>query len=345
MFLTERIKELTEINAVSGNEELIREEILKTVTPYADSVSVDTMGNIIAFKRGSSPCGRKFIVSAHMDEVGFIVSDITDEGFLKFKAVGGIDARILPAQRVVIGENRVNGVMGIKAVHLQTPSERKSVIKARDMYIDIGATSKEDALKRVNKGDYVSFDSKFTKLGSDVIKAKALDDRVGCAVIEELIKGSYKEDIYFCFCVQEEVGLRGSRVIAQRIGADAAIVLESTTCSDTAGLKPHQYATVLGGGPALSVMDRASFSDIALNKFIMETAKKNGLEFQFKKSAMGGNDAGSYQTSSKACKTAVISLPCRYIHSPVSCAKTGDIEKMYALASCILKELGNFKDW
>lgn len=336
------IKEYTEINSVSGDEGRIREKILADIKPYADKITVDSMGNVIAFKKGTSENGKKIIISAHMDEVGFIISDITEEGFLKFKEVGGIDPRILLAQRVVIGENGVNGVMGVKAVHLQGADERRRVIKQQEMYIDIGASSKAEAEKLVSKGDYAAFDSGYAELGGGVIKAKALDDRVGCAIMAELIKYRYAADLYFCFSVQEEVGTRGSMVVARSIGADAAIVLESTTCSDIAGLKPHEYATSFGDGPVLSLMDNASYSDIELNRFIINLAKENKLDFQFKRTAMGGNDARSYQTASLPCKTAVISLPCRYIHSPVSCAVKSDIEKMYLLAECVLENIHKF---
>lgn len=335
-----RLKEFTDICSVSGDEGEIRAFIKSLIAPFADELTVDTMGNIIAFKKGTKPSGKKIIVSAHMDEVGFIVSDITDDGFVKFKSVGGIDPRIMLAQHVVIGKKRVSGVIGIKAVHLQTADERSRVLKESEMYIDIGASGKDEAAKSVKKGDYIAFDSDYTELGGGVVKAKALDDRVGCAIICELMKRYYEESFYLCFCVQEEVGLRGAKVIAQRLGADAALILESTTCSDVAGAEPNEFATTLGGGPALSVMDRASYSDRDFNKFITKTAEENGIPFQFKRTAMGGNDAGSYQTSSRACKTAVISLPCRYIHSPVSCASTEDMGNMYSLSECILENIG-----
>ena len=185
------IKEYTKINSVSGNENKIRNRILEDIKPYADKITVHSMGNIIAFKKGSIPNNKKIIISAHMDEVGFIISDITDDGFLKFKEVGGIDPRILLSQRLVIGEKEINGVIGIKAVHLVSPEERTRVVKANEMYIDIGASSKEEAEKYVTKGDYAAFDSEYAELGGDVIKAKALDDRIGCAIMAELIKEQY----------------------------------------------------------------------------------------------------------------------------------------------------------
>lgn len=337
-----QLKELTEINAVSGDEGAVRRKIREMILPYADSVTVDTMGNVIAYKKGSCPTGKKVIFSAHMDEVGFIVSDITDEGYVKFKSVGGLDDRILLSQRVVIGDKKVPGVIGIKAVHLQSPEERKSIIKEKNMYIDIGASDFDEAEKMVQKGDYIAFDSPYRELGNGIIKAKALDDRVGCALLCELVKRTYENDIYFCFCVQEEVGCRGATVLAKRLCADAAIILECTTASDTPGTNEHLMATVVGDGPALSIMDKGSYSDRKLNDFIVSLAGENRLKFQYKKSGFGGNDARAYQTSSLPCRTAVISLPARYIHSPVSCASASDIESMLALSACVAENIHTF---
>ncbi len=335
------IEKLTSINAVSGNEHKLRKFIQEKITPYADSVTVDTMGNLIAFKKGTENGGKRVVLSAHMDEVGFIVSDITDDGYVKFKSVGGIDDRIKLCQRVVIGDNSVKGVIGVKAVHLQSPDERKSVIKEKDMYIDIGAKDGEEAKSMVKLGDYIAFQSVYRE-NSGIIKAKALDDRVGCALLCELIKKTYQNDMYYCFCVQEEVGLRGATIVSRRLKADVAIVLESTTASDTPGTNEHMYSSVTGGGPVISVMDKGSYSDKELNKFIMDVAKDNNIKFQLKKSSFGGNDARAYQISSLPCRTAVISLPCRYIHSPVSCALADDVQLMLKLSDCVCEKLHNF---
>ena len=336
------LKELCLVNGISGDENTVRDVILAEIKNYANDIKIDPLGNIIVFKKGKEAPKKKLLISAHMDEVGFIISDITEDGFLKFKEVGGIDPRILLSQRLVIGEKEISGVIGVKAVHLSTPEERKRVVKANEMYIDIGASSKTEAEKLVKKGDYAAFDSEYAELGGDVIKAKALDDRIGCAIMVELIKEKYDADLYFCFTVQEEVGTRGSLTAARFVGADAAIILESTTCSDIAGVKPHEYATSFGDGPVISLMDYASYSDIELNRFLIKLAKENDIKFQFKRTAMGGNDARSYQTASGPCKTAVVSVPCRYIHSPVSCAYKGDIEETHRLIKCIAQNIHKF---
>ncbi len=337
-----QLKELTLINSVSGNEGAIRKELLSMTEPYATEITVDTMGNIIAFKKGTEPGGKKVVIGAHMDEVGFIVTDITDDGYIRFKSVGGVDPRIMLAQKVLIGDDKIPGVIGVKAVHLQSPSERKSVIKESEMYIDIGATSGDEVRSKVDKGDYIAFDSAYRELGGGVIKAKALDDRVGCAIMAELIKYDYPNDIYFVFTCQEEVGVRGATVAARRIGADIAIMLEATTCSDIAGAEPHEYATELGKGPAISLMDRGAYSDIELTRFITELADQEGIAYQYKKTGFGANESRAYQTASLPCRTAAISLPARYIHSPVSCGKLSDIDAMYKLAKAVCHNIHRF---
>ena len=339
------IKELCLINGVSGDEGRVRNFILDKIKPYADSITVDTMGNVIAFKKGSNPDGKKVMICAHMDEVGFIVTDITDDGFVKFAAVGGFDDRILLTQKVVINSANgdVKGVIGIKAVHLQSADERKKVVSMDSMYIDIGASGKEDAMKYISRGDYISFDSEYRELGGGCIKSKAIDDRVGCALMLELIRNTYESDIYYCFSTQEEVGTRGAKVIAQRLNADVAIVLESTTAADIPFVDDHLRCTVQGDGPVISIMDRASYSNKELNRFICEAADEYGIRYQFKKTTQGGNDAGAIQTSAGAVRTCVISLPCRYIHSPVSTVRIADIEEMYRLADKALEKIRLFE--
>ena len=337
-----QLKELTEINSVCGNESAVRNRLKEMVAPYATEVTVDSMGNLIAFKKGLKPGGKKVVISAHMDEVGFIVTDITDDGYLKFSSVGGVDPRIMLAQRVVIGDDKVPGVMGIKAVHLQSADERQKVIQYSSMYIDIGASSKDDASSKVHRGDYVAFDSDYREFGEGHVKAKALDDRVGCAIMAELVKYDYENDIYFAFATQEEIGVRGAMVVSRRIKPDVAIMLESTTCADTAGSEPHEYVTELGKGAAISLMDRSGISDRELNSFITKIADENSVEYQYKKTGMGGNETRAYQTASLPCRTAAISLPTRYLHSPVSCAKLSDIEKMYDLLKVVCENIHKF---
>ena len=338
------IKELTDLNGVSGNENEVREYIKSKINGLCDSIEVDTIGNIIAYKKGSS--GKlKVMLSAHMDEVGFMVSGYMEKGFLKFKSVGGIDSRILPGKRVVIGKKRLKGVIGAKPLHQQSPEEREKIAKIKDLYIDIGAETKEEAEKLAPLGEFVAFDSDYIELGKDCIKAKALDDRVGCAVLMEVLKYNFEFDLYACFTVQEEVGLRGAQVAAFKIMPDVALVLEGTTCADVPEVKPFDFSTELGNGAALTLVDRTCYSDRKLVQFLYDTAVKNGIKVQYKQTTTGGNDAGQIQRTGMGVKTASISVPCRYIHSPVSVMNRSDFECVERLTLAALNEINKDKDF
>ena len=333
------LKELVSIPGASGDESRVREFILEKVKTYADEIMIDSIGNLIALKKGTGELDKKVMISAHMDEVGLIVSKISDDGFLKFKSVGGIDPRVMISKKVKIGEKGLSGVIGAKAIHLQKKSERESVPKEEDLYIDIGAKSKEDAEKYVSLGDYCVFDSSFQEFGSGLIKAKALDDRVGCAVMMELLKEKpFSFDVYFAFTVQEEVGCRGARVASNRIAPDIAIVLEGTTCSDVYGTDEKDYSTEIGKGPALSIIDRSTYYDKDLTQAIYKCAKTYKIPVQFKKTATGGNDAAVIHVSNGGVKTAAVSVPARYIHSASSVIAKSDFEAMKTLISVFLRE-------
>ncbi|MGE4284186.1 MAG: M42 family metallopeptidase [Clostridia bacterium] len=333
------LKKLTEAHGLSGNENEVREIVLNEIRGYCDDITVDRMGNVIAYKKGKDDNHKKIMLSAHMDEVGLIVTGITDAGFIKFKTVGGIDARILLSKKVVIGKDKIPGIIGLKAIHLQDPEERKQAVKLKNMYIDIGARNKEDVEKRVSLGDYIAFDSKYVHFGDNLVKAKALDDRVGCAILIEMLKSEYSYDLYACFTVQEEVGLRGAGVAAYTVNPNLALVVEGTTCSDVPGAEEHEYATKLGDGPAVSILDRTSYSDKSLARMLYNTAKENGLKIQYKRTTFGGNDAGKIHLTREGIPTAVISVPCRYIHSPASVMSLDDFEACKKIVHLFLRKL------
>ncbi len=328
------LKELCSLDGVSGNERSVREFILEKIRPLADKITIDTMGNIIALKKGQKS-DKRVMLSAHMDEVGLIISGVTDKGFLEFKTVGGIDARVLISKRVRIGA--VKGIIGMKAIHLQKKTERENVPEIKDIFIDIGAKNREEALECVNIGDYAAFDTEYSEFGTDKIKAKALDDRIGCAVLIELMKYECEYDCYFCFLVQEEVGLRGAQIAANCVKPDIALVLEGTTCSDVHDSEEHEYATELGAGVAVTFADRTTIVDKTYYKWLYEQACANRIPVQYKRTTMGGNDAGAIHKSCGGVRTAALSVPCRYIHSPVSVASKSDIDAMLELA-CIFTE-------
>lgn len=335
--MVDLLKKLTEANGVSGDEGQVRDIIKEEILPYVDKVYIDGIGNLIAYKKGTSDNAKKLMLCAHMDEVGFIISGFSDDGMLKFKTVGGIDPRVMVSKRVVIGEDRHPGVLGIKAIHLQEAGERNKAVKVKQMYIDVGATSVEEAKKIVKLGDYATFDTTFSPIGENRVKAKALDDRVGCAVLMEILKETYACDIYACFTVQEEVGLRGAGVAAYHVAPDMALVIEGTTCSDVPGVDGHMYSTIMGEGPAISMMDGTSIIKSDMVNRLIELAKDNDISFQIKKGATGGNDAGRIHLSREGVKTAVISVPCRYIHSPVSVLDLDDLNNTVRLVKQFAK--------
>lgn len=332
------LEELTNLSGVSGDEGRVRSYILNKISDACDEIYTDSIGNLICVNRANVRNAKKIMVCAHMDEVGLIVSRITDDGFLKFKRVGGIDPNVLVSKKVLIGKNQVCGVIGAKAIHLQEKGEWDKVPKISDLYIDIGAKDKEEAQKYAAVGDYCSFDSKYIEFGNGFIKAKALDDRVGCACLMSLATCRFDFDLFLVFTVQEEVGLRGARVAANRIGPDAAFVIEGTTCSDVCGTEEKDYSTKAGGGAVLSIIDRSTYYDRKLTQSLYETALRNHIPVQFKQTASGGNDAGAVHVSSGGVKTAAISVPARYIHSPASVIKKSDYDAVKHLIHTFLKE-------
>jgi putative aminopeptidase FrvX len=336
------LKDLTELNGVSGNEDEVRAYIKKAVSQAADEIKIDSIGNLIAYKKGKAS-RFKVMLSAHMDEVGLMVTGYSDS-MLKFSTVGGIDERILPGKRVLIGDDKIPGVIGSKPIHLQEKDERSKNIKLNSMYIDIGADKKEEAERLAPLGEYIAFYSEYTELGSDCVKAKALDDRVGCAIMLEILKGQYDFDLYVCFTVQEEVGLRGSEIAAYNLEPDIAIVIEGTTCSDVPDVEKYEYSTLLGQGAALTIMDRTSYADKNLVNYLYSLAKKNNINVQFKQTTTGGNDAGRIQRSRGGVKVASISVPCRYIHSPVSVMSKRDFKSCKELLELVLKKFSEDQD-
>jgi len=341
--MAEFIEQLCNINGVSGDEGKVREFIRNNIEKYADEVTVDSMGNLIVLKKGKKST-KKVMLSAHMDEVGFIISGFSEKGYLEFKKVGGIDNRVIISKKVYVGDKKIPGVIGMKAVHLQKPAERNSIPEAKNLYIDIGAKSKSEAMKKVELGDYAAFSTVAERYGTESLKAKAIDDRAGCAVLMEMIKKDVKYDTYFCFLVQEEVGLRGARIAVERINPDIALVLEATTCSDVHGCKEHEYATKLGGGAVISLRDRASIADEAYREKMVKLAEEKNIPYQFKRTATGGNDAGAIHISGGGVKTLSISVPCRYLHSPAGVASLKDIKAAENLVAEYLDNIDMFLD-
>ncbi len=330
------LKKLTEICGVSGCETPVRQFIENEIKDHCTSIRTDSMGNLIAFKESASGGGKTVLLSAHMDEVGFIVTAITPDGYLKLDTVGGFDERILASQRVKCGD--IYGVISYKAVHLTDKDERKKKPSVEDFYIDIGAKDKETAEKYIMPGDCFAFDSDYTEFG-DYIKAKALDDRVGCAIMIEMLKKTWNVNLYCTFTVQEEVGLRGATAAVYGINPDYALVIEGTTCNDLPNVGENLRVTKSGNGAAISVLDSASRANSEVVALLKGAAEKNGIPWQFKASTSGGNDAGAICIANGGIRVASLSVPCRYIHSPVCVMHKEDFMSCKQITAAFLKEI------
>jgi endoglucanase len=334
----ETLKKLTSLNGVSGDEAAVRDFILSEIKECVDEYHVDNLGNLITFKKGTGK-GPKVMLDAHMDEVGLMVTHINSDGLLKFHTIGGIEARALVGKRVLVGENGIPGVIGYKPIHLQDDNERKGAVKKKQLTIDIGAKDKEDAERYVEAGDTVSFAYEPVEFGDNKLMAKALDNRVGCTVLMELLKGSYECDVYGCFTVQEEIGLKGAKTASFNVMPDVALILEGTTCYDLPPTKGQSMSTICGKGPALTIMDRQVIADRDFLTLITDTARVFNIPYQYKKTISGGTDAGRIQVNGTGVKVAVIAVPCRYIHTPVSVMDISDFENMLKLAGKVLNTL------
>lgn len=323
--MTELFKNLCCAKGISGREREVRKMILSEIEPYAQC-GVDPLGNIIAFKKGKNEASSKVMLAAHMDEVGFMVNYITESGYLKITPVGGIDRRVVYGRRVLIGENDVVGVIGAKAVHLLKSDEREKVPDFSEMYVDIGAKSRDEAEKYVRLGDSVCFDSDIYSFGDGFIKGKAIDDRAGCALLIDMIKSEQPYDLYFVFTVQEEVGTRGAKGAAFSLTPDKAIVVETTTAADIGGVDGEKRVCELGKGPVVSFMDRGTVYDRELYDLAFRIAERENIPCQTKTLVAGGNDSSAIHVSAGGVRTAAVSLPCRYLHSPscVICEKDYD---------------------
>ncbi len=332
--MIDMLKQLCLLDGVSGDEKAVREFIINEIKDFCE-FKTDNLGNLICFKKGKNTAENKIMLDAHMDEVGFIITNITDEGFLKFATVGGIDTSALLSRRVKIN-GQTDGVIGCKPIHLLDAEAHKKLPELSSLYIDIGAASKQDALSKISLGDCGVIVSNFTVLGEN-IKAKALDDRIGCAILIKLLKEYFEYDFYAVFSTQEEVGLRGAKASSFSVNPDFCLVLEGTTAADISGSTPDNRVCVLGDGPAVSFMDKATVYDKAL----YNTALKSGIKCQPKTAVAGGNNAGSIHLSGNGIRTLAISAPCRYIHTSNSIANISDIENMYELSKYMLNKLAS----
>lgn len=333
------LKQLCALSGVSSFEDPVRDYILEQAKPYADSVTVDSMGNLIVFKRGTKSTGSKLMICAHMDEVGLLVRSITEDGYLKFDFVGGVDRRVAIGKRVLVGEKAIPGVIGIKAYHLVSRDEEKKVPKTDSLYIDIGAKDKESAETLVELGDYAVFDCDWVEFGNGLVKAKALDDRVGCAVMLALLREELPMDVTFAFTVQEEVGTRGAFGAAFRVTPEIALVLETTTAADIPSSAEHQQVCAPGKGPVIPFMDGGTIYDRGLFEQLRLLAQGNHIPWQTKHYVAGGTDARAVQRTKDGVCVAGMAAAVRYLHAPSSVGCTKDFEDMLRLTRLFVAQL------
>lgn len=335
--MIELLKELCLLDGVSGNEDAVRDYIAARAKPYATEMRTDAIGNLIVFKKGAVSAPNALMLAAHTDEVGVMVTHITDQGYLKFDFVGGIDRRVVIGKPVTVGENKVPGVIGLKAIHMTTKAEREKSPKVDELYIDIGAKDKESASKLVSVGDYGAFVSDAVELGDGMLKAKAIDDRLGCAVMLKLLEEDLPMDVTFAFTAQEEVGTRGAFGATFSVHPEVALVLETTTAADIPPVDKAKRVCYVGKGPVILQIDSSTIYDRGLFEELRGLAEENHIPWQTKELIAGGNDAKAIQRTREGVRVCALSAAVRYLHAPSSMASVRDMENILALARCFLK--------
>lgn len=336
--MNKQLSYLTSLFGASGSEGDVRQAVMNEIRDYCDRLETDALGNVIAFKKGSMEAPFTMMLCAHMDEVALMITNIDENGFLKFDTVGGIDPRILSGKHVVIGRRKVHGVIGVQAPHLVKSGEEKAP-QIEDLFIDFGAKDRDDAEQYVKIGDMVGFQSDYQEFGENLVRAKALDDRAGCYILIEMLKKDLPFDAYFVFTVMEEVGCLGAATAAYGVHPQYALVLEGTTAGDIHTDKDKTSVCKVGEGPVVSFMDHSNIYDRDFYRLALSVAAENDIPVQTKQAVAGGNESGTIQRSWDGCKVLALSVPCRYIHSPVSVASLDDIENTGKLALAILNYL------
>jgi endoglucanase len=346
MKLVDVLEKLSNARGVAGREEEVRGLMKELLKPNVDEIREDKLGNVIGVKEGKKDAPT-VMLAAHMDEIGLMVKNITKEGFLQFAKIGGIDDRILIAQKIFVHTDKesITGVVGSKPPHILKEDEKKRVIEAEDLFIDVGAKDKQDAQKMgVRVGDVVSFDIKFARLGTDSVVGKAFDDRVGCTVLIETMRKLPKVDctVYAVGTIQEEVGLRGAATAAFQLYPDIGIALDVTVAGDIPGVKEVEAPAKIRVGPALTVADAGLITHPKVLKLLIDSAEENKIPYQLETGLMGATDAARIALTKEGVLSGVISVPTRYIHSPASLLSLGDVEKAVKLAVAAIKNVPKY---
>ena len=343
MSLSENLEKLSNMCGVTGREEDVRKLMVKLMKPYVDEIAVDKLENVIAVKKGKSG-SPKVMLAAHMDEVGLMVKTITKEGFVQFAKMGGIDDRILLAQKVVVHTQKgpLQGIIGAKPPHIQKEDERKKIVTYDRLFIDIGAENLKDANKMgVKVGDPVSFDMQYAKLSKDIVTGKAFDDRVGCAIMIETLKQLGSTDCTVCAVgtVQEEVGLRGAATATFGIDPDIGIALDVTVAGDVPGVRDFDTSVKMGKGPVLTVADAGLITHPKVLRMLMDAAEESKIPYQLETGLPGATDAARISLSRQGVPSGTVSVATRYIHSPAGMLSLKDAENSAKLTAAAIHQI------
>lgn len=340
------LKELTDANGIPGNEKEAREAMRKHITPYADEVTTDGLGSLIAKKTGEAD-GPRVMVAGHLDEIGFMVTHIDEKGFLKFQTVGGWWEQVMLAQRVnVMTKNgNITGIVGSKPPHILPPEQRKKMVEKKDMFIDIGASSREEAESfGIRPGDSVVPICDFEVMTNEkLLMAKAWDNRIGCAIAIEVLKQLQNEEhpneVYGVGTVQEEVGLRGAKTSAQKIQPDIGFGVDVGIAGDTPGVNESDARAKIGEGPQILVYDASMISHRGVREFVVNTAEENEIPYQYDAMSAGGTDSGAIHLTANGVPALSITVPTRYIHTHAGILHRDDFENAVKLIVEVIKKL------
>ncbi len=342
--MRELLKKLTDAPGISGFEDGIRDVMIGELKGHVDDIEVDNMGNMISTKKGKEG-SKKVMLAAHMDEIGLMVRYIDKDGFIKFSKIGGINDQMLLNQEVTIytSKGELIGVIGSKPPHRMKESERKKILGYEDMFIDIGAADREEAEKMVAVGDAIIINQNFAELGKSLVKAKALDNRVGCAVLIEVMKQLESDaTVYGVATVQEEVGLKGAKTSAFKLDPDMALVLDVTISGDHPGIKEEEAPAKAGKGPVIVLADasgRGLITHPKVKELLTSVADEEKIPYQLEVSEGGTTDASVIHLTREGIPTGVISPASRYIHTPVSVVNVEDVENAVKLILAVLKRI------
>lgn len=339
----ELLRKLVEMSGVPGREERVRKLVVEQLTPLVDKITSDSMGNVIGFKKGTNPDGKrkKIMLAGHMDEIGFYVSYIEDSGFLRIQPVGGFDPRTMMSQRVtVMGKRDLPGVIGSKPIHILTDEEKKKQLQIKDYFIDLGM-KKEQVDELVKVGDPVTLQRDMTEIG-DCLTCKTFDDRVGVYCMIEGVRkaGACPHDLYVVGTTQEEVGLRGALASATGIVPDVGIALDVTLANDVPGADAPSYVSKLGEGTAISLLNGAVITNHKLFDQFVQLAEDNKITYQKDALPRGGTDAGAMRQVPGGAAVITLSIPCRYVHSTVEMVHKEDVQATIDLLAAYINNPG-----